>query len=310
MSRCPQAIALGSLLAIASLVYAQETKQTVSTHPKLHAEAPVSSTRAMRYLREIVGFGPRPAGSSAHKKLEAYLSQHLKGDNLERDSFTATTPVGNVAMTNLIAKFPGTKDGVIVIAGHYDTAGTVPNFVGANDGGSSTALLLELSDQLRHKSRQGYSVWLVWLDGEEAMQQWSDADGLYGSRHLARKWQNDGTAGRIKACLVADMIGDTDLNIERDQNSSPWLEGLVLQAATHVGYQSHFFRRTVSMGDDHISFIAAGIPAAELIDYDYGYNNAFWHTQEDTIDKLSPKSLQIVEEVVLETIQLLNAGRS
>jgi len=309
------------LLAIVSVACAQEIIQPGhGGNSKLHAGVPspsrsgaaapvrINAARAMQYLREVVAFGSRPAGSEAHKKLEAYLRSRLNSDNLEVDNFIATTPAGKVPMTNLIAKFPGTGDGIIVIAGHYDTAGTVPNFVGANDGGSSTAVMLELANQLRTKKRQGHSVWLVWLDGEEAMRQWSDADGLYGSRHLAGKWQNEGTAKKIKACFVADMIGDADLNIERDQNSTPRLEELVFHAATNLGYQSHFFRRTVSMVDDHTPFIAVGIPAAELIDYEYGYANAYWHTPEDKIDKLSPKSLEIVGKVLLETVRLLDAG--
>lgn len=278
------------------------------SHAAPASEPEINPVRAAEYLKAVVSFGPRPVGSAAHKELETYLRQHLKRDNLELDSFTATTPVGKVPMVNLIDKFPGTNQGIIVIAGHYDTAGTVPNFVGANDGGSETALLLELANHLRTKDHHGYSVWLVWLDGEEATQQWSGTDGLYGSRHLATKWQNDGTAKKIKACLVADMIGDADLNIEHDENSTEWLEGIIYRAATHFGYQSHFFRRTVSMEDDHIPFIAAGIPAADLIDYEYGYNNAFWHTAEDTIDKLSPKSLEIVGDVLLETVHLLNTS--
>lgn len=310
-------VALSTILSVAC---AQEINQPVhGGNSKIPAESPslsrddapparINATRAMQYLREVVAFGSRPAGSAAHKKLETYLRSRLNSYTLEVDSFTAITPAGSMPMTNLIAKFPGTRNGIIVIAGHYDTAGTVPNFVGANDGGSSTALMLELAHQLRTRSRQGYSIWLVWLDGEEAMRQWSDTDGLYGSRHLAQKWQNDGTAKKIKACFVADMIGDADLNIERDQNSTPWLEELVFRAATDLGYQSHFFRRTVNMVDDHTSFIAVGIPAAELIDYEYGYANAYWHTPEDKIDKLSPKSLEIVGNVLLETVKLLDAG--
>jgi glutaminyl-peptide cyclotransferase len=268
----------------------------------------IDSPRAFQYLREIVAFGPRPAGSPSHQKLETYLRNHLRGDDLQTDGFTAVTPIGEVPMTNLIAKFRGTKDGIIVIAGHYDTAGTINNFVGANDGGSSAALLLELANQLRNKNRQGYSVWLVWLDGEEAMQQWSPTDGLYGSRHLAEKWKKDGADKEIKACLIVDMIGDADLNIEHDLNSTPWLEEMLYRAATDLGLQSHFFRRTVSMEDDHASFVEVGLPAAEIIDYDYGNNNALWHTAQDTIDKISPQSLQIVGDVLLKTIRLLNDG--
>jgi Zn-dependent M28 family amino/carboxypeptidase len=180
------------------------------------------------------------------------------------------------------------------------------SYIGANDGASSSALLLEIANQLRGKKRDGYSVWLVWDDAEEAMRTWSDTDSLYGIRHLAEKWQDDGTLKKIKAFLLADMIGDADLNIDHDQNSTPWLEEVVYQAATRLGYQSHFFARENQVSDDHLPFMQRGVPSADLIDFDYGYNNVFWHTPQDTVDKLGPKSLEIVGSTILETINILD----
>ena len=261
--------------------------------------------RALQLTREAVAFGPRPVGSPAHQKLETYLQTKLRGDHLEEDSFTATTPECRFPMRNFIAKFPGPRDGVIVVAGHYDTK-LLKGFVGANDGGSSTGLLLQLANELRGRKNDGYSVWLVFLDGEEAFRQWSATDSLYGSRHLAEKWQSDGTNKKIKAFLLVDMIGDADLNIEHDENSTPWVEDLVLQAARRLGYQSHFFGRSIAIEDDHIPFAKTGVPVADLIDLDYGYNNVFWHTPADTMDKLSAASLETVGSVVLESIRLLN----
>ncbi len=267
-----------------------------------------NSTRAMQYVREVVAFGPRPIGSASHKKLENYIYSHLRGDAVEDDAFTADTPEGKFPVRNIIAKFSGTRDGVIVIAGHYDTNYPLRNtgYVGANDSGSSTAILLELANQLRGKKRDGYSVWLLWTDGEEAVKQWTATDSLYGTRHLAEKWRNDGTLKKIKAFLLADMIGDADLNIDRDANSTPWLEDMVYQAATRLGYQSHFFARTIGEEDDHTPFMHLGVPCVDLIDFDYGYDNVFWHTPQDTIDKLSPKSLEIVGSVILETVRMLD----
>ncbi len=264
--------------------------------------------RAMRYVREVVAFGPRPIGSTNHKKLENYILAHLKTDKVEDDAFTATTPEGKFPVRNLIAKFPGAREGVIVVAGHYDTNYPLRNtgYVGANDGGSSTAILLELANSLRGKKREGYSVWLLWTDGEEAVKEWTSTDSLYGTRHLAEKWQKDGTLTSIKAFLLADMIGDADLNVERESNSTPWLEDLVHQAATQRGYQSHFFGRTISVEDDHLPFVQRGVPCVDLIDLEYGYSNVFHHTPQDTLDKLSPKSLQIVGSVILETVRLLD----
>ena len=268
----------------------------------------IDAARAMQYVREVVAFGPRPIGSENHKKLEEYIYAHLKGDRVEDDSFTADTPEGKFPVRNIVAKFPGDRDGIIVIAGHYDTVYSLRNagFVGANDGGSSTALLLELANQLRGKKREGYSVWLVWTDGEEALKEWTNTDSVYGSRHLAERWQSDGTLKKIKAFLLVDMIGDAGLDIQRDQFSTPWLEDLISQAASRFGYQSYFFEREGAFDDDHLPFVHRGVPSADLIDLDYGYDNVFWHTPQDTVDKLSPRSLQIAGSVVLETVRMLD----
>jgi len=268
--------------------------------------------RAMQYAKEIVKFGPRPLGSGNHKKVEEYLDSRLKGDQVEDDVFTAETPEGKFPVHNIIAKYPGTKDGIVVVASHYDTnyplRGT--SYVGANDGASSSALLLELANQLRGKPHDGYSVWLVWDDAEEAIKPDTDIpfmdDSLYGINHVAEKWQADGTLKKIKAFLLADMIGDADLNIDRDLNSTSWLEDVVGESAKRLGYQSHFFARNNQVSDDHLPFMKRGVPCADLIDFSYGYNNVFWHTPQDTIDKLSPKSLEIVGSVVLETVHIVD----
>jgi Zn-dependent M28 family amino/carboxypeptidase len=147
---------------------------------------------------------------------------------------------------------------------------------------------------------------LVWFDGEEAFKEWIDSDNTYGSRHLAEKWKADGTLKRIKAFMLLDMIGDADLDIFKDGNSTPWLQDTVYKAATNLTVQSHFYARETSIEDDHLPFARAGVPVIDIIDLDYGYNNAFHHTVYDTLDKVSPKSLQIVGEVVLETLRLLS----
>ena len=263
----------------------------------------------MQYVRQIVGFGPRPIGSATHKRLENYLRSRLKaaGAEIEEDAFQADTPAGRFPMRNFIAKFAGTREGAIVIASHYDTNYGLKNYVGANDSGSSTGLLLELANQLRGKSkREGYSIWLVFLDGEEAVKQWTETDSVYGSRHLVQKWQSDGTIKNLKAFLLADMIADADLNVDRDGNSTPWLQSVVYEAAKRLGYQSHFFSRTLPMEDDHLPFVKRGVPCVDLIDFNYGYNNVFWHSPQDTIDKLSPESLKIVGQTMLESARILD----
>lgn len=275
--------------------------------PELH----IDPQRAMQYVKDIVAIGPRWPGSKGQQRMADYLRNKLKADHLTEDAFEAATPAGKLPMRNFVARFQGAKDGIIVLGSHIDTNYPLrnTNYAGANDGASSTALLLAIADQLRGKKLEGYSVWLAFFDGEEAIENWTDTDSAYGSRHLAAKWQQDGTIPKIKAFLLADMIGDADLHIERDLNSTSWLEDLVLNAAQRLGYQSHFFARQGAIGDDHEAFAHIGVPVADLIDFDYGYNNSYWHTTEDTIDKLSPHSLQITGDVILETIRLVN-GRN
>jgi hypothetical protein len=294
-----------------------ETRNTPPVPPESAApdNAPlphIDSKRAFQYTREVTAFGPRYMGSENHKKLERYILDHLKGDQVEDDAFTADTVEEKFPVRNIIAKFPGTKDGIIVILGHYDTNYPLRDtgYVGANDGGSSTAILLEYANQLRGggagKKRDGYSIWLVWTDGEEAVKTWSATDSLYGSRHLAEKWEKDGTLKKIKALMVMDMIGDADLDIIRATNGAPWLLDLIYTAAERGGYQSHFYALQGSIEDDHVPFVKRGVPSADVIDLDYGYNNVFHHTPQDTMDKLSPKSLEIVGDTILETIHMLD----
>jgi glutaminyl-peptide cyclotransferase len=271
------------------------------------AAAKVDGERAMRYVREQVALGERWPGSPGHKKLHEYLRAQLKRDGLEEDAFEAATPQGKIPMRNFIAKFPGKKEGVIVLASHFDTRPDIPKYVGANDGGSSTALLLEIANHLRSKPRDSHAVWLVFLDGEEAMGK-SDDPSLFGSKHLAAKWKQDGTAAQVRAFILLDMVGDKELSIVRDGNSTRWLTQVVKQAADNLALGSYFFRLGTSVIDDHLPFKEVGIPVIDLIDFQYGYDNVFWHTPEDTPDKLSAKSLAIVGNVVLETVRLLDAG--
>ncbi len=268
--------------------------------------------RAMQYTKEIVAYGPRPLGSANHKKVEEYILAHLKSDDVENDVFTADTPDGKFPVHNIVDKFPGTKEGIIVVASHYDTNYPLRNtsYVGANDGASTSALLLEMANQLRGKPNDGYSLWLVWDDAEESIRPDTEIpfeqDALYGIKHLAEKWESDGTLKKVKAFILADMIGDADLDIDRETNSTPWLEDVVYEAASRLGYQSHFFARRIEILDDHLPFLKRGVPSADLIDFSYGYNNVFWHTPQDTVDKLSAKSLEISGSTVLETIRILD----
>ena len=211
-------------------------------------------------------------------------------------------------MRNFIVRFPGKKDGAIVLATHYETNYWLKNinFVGANDGASTTGLLMAIADQLRGKTLDGYSVWLVFFDGEEAIQSWSASDSTYGSRHLAAKWGRDGTLGKIKAFILADMIGDKDLDIQRETKSTDWLVSLVRQAARKFHDERYFFQRDEAVEDDHLPFVARGVPSIDVIDLDYGPNNSYHHTAQDTMDKISASSLTIDGDVFMETIRLID----
>jgi Zn-dependent M28 family amino/carboxypeptidase len=269
--------------------------------------------RALEYAREFVAIGPRWPTSPGHAKAEAFLREHFRHDRLQEDAFTANTPIGPVAMRNFIVRYPGKKNGVIVLATHYETNYWLRNinFVGANDGGSTTGLLMAIADRLRAETAggrmlDGYSVWLVFFDGEEAIQSWSDSDSTYGSRHLAAEWGRDGTLGRIKAFILTDMIGDKDLDIQREDNSTGWLVDLVGQAARRCGDERYFFQRDESVADDHLPFVERGVPSIDIIDLDYGPNNSYHHTAQDTMDKISAHSLTVDGEVILETIRMLD----
>jgi glutaminyl-peptide cyclotransferase len=272
--------------------------------PVLASAAGVSGASALEFTRRAVSFGPRPSGSDANHQLQAYILAQLKTCKCQvtEDSFTAQTPKGPIAMKNIIAKFPGKSGKAEVITGHYDTK-LFPGrkFVGASDGGSSTGLLLELARVLAGQPRTD-DVYLVWLDGEEAVRiEWAGDDNLYGSRHLAERWSKDGTAAKIKGLINVDMIGDKHLNIKQEQNSNARLRQLVWRSASELGYKAYFPDEQITIEDDHIPFLKAGIPALDLIDFDYEP----WHTDEDTMDKLSAQSLEIVGNVVLDAIQKL-----
>jgi glutaminyl-peptide cyclotransferase len=263
-----------------------------------------SGARAMEYARKAVSFGPRPPGSPALRNLRAYVLAQLKlrGCEIVEDSFTGRTPMGPIPMVNIIARFPGKSGRAVVFTGHYDTQlESQVRFVGADDGGSSTAFLLEMAEALQGAPRKD-DVYLVWFDGEEAIhEQWSDADSLYGSRHLAERWAADNTLGRIKALINVDMIGDKDLDIMDEQNSSAALRKLIWSTAQRLGYGKYFLETGGPTDDDHMPFIRMGVEAVDLIDFDKSY----WHTPQDTIDKLSPHSFEVVGAVLTAVLNEL-----
>ena len=272
--------------------------------PAMTSAASFSGASALDFARHAVAFGPRPPGSEANRKLEAYIVAQLKATGCEvtEDPFTAQTPKGPIAMKNVICRFPGKSGRAIVITGHFDTK-LFPSrhFVGANDAGSSTGLLLELAHVLAHQPRKD-DVYLVFFDGEEAIrEQWEGEDNLYGSRHLAERWRKDGTLTRIIALINVDMIGGKHLVIKQDTNSDSRLRKLIWSTAAQLGYQAYFVDETISEEDDHLPFVKLGVPAVDVIDVDYPP----WHTDDDTLDKISAQSLEVVGTVVTEVIHRL-----
>jgi Zn-dependent M28 family amino/carboxypeptidase len=228
------------------------------------------------------------------------------GYQIEDDAFTAQTPYGPIQMHNLIARKGNGSRGVIALATHYDTKLMEgKNFVGANDAGSSTGLLIELARVLAD-SKDLNDYWFLFLDGEEAFIEWSTFDSTYGSRHLAKRWKEDGTVPKVRALILLDMIGDKNLDILYDTNSTQRLMDLVFETAKEIGLQSILSHQS-TIEDDHVPFIDAGIPSVDIIDLNYGPNNSFHHTLSDTLDKVSPESMEKAGKLVLAVLEKLNA---
>ncbi|HLH05249.1 MAG TPA: M28 family peptidase [Bryobacteraceae bacterium] len=266
-------------------------------------------TAALAYTRRAVSFGERPSGSDALKHTRDWIVGELKplGGQLQLDSFTGQTPAGPVAMANILLTFPGSSGKRIVVSGHYDTK-RIPlvHFIGANDAGSSTGFLIEfarVAAQMKHAD----DIVIVFFDGEEAVGQWTDTDSRYGSRHLAEKWLADGTLSKIKALINVDMIGDKALDLSNDANSSESLRAEVAKIAARLGDSKYFRSDEGAIDDDHKPFADAGVNVIDIIDLDYGPNGSYWHTAEDTMDKLSAHSLQVVGDIVVALVEELSA---
>jgi glutaminyl-peptide cyclotransferase len=255
------------------------------------------SNRAWEHLRQLVALGPRPAGSAAIEQSRKYIKDQLAaaGVKVVEQAWDDQTPRGPVHMVNLIATIPGASKDRIVISGHYDTKLFREfRFVGASDGGSSAAFLIEMARVLKTR-RNPLTIELLFLDGEEAVVAWQGKDHTYGSRHYVEAARRDGTLAGIKANLLVDMIGDRNLRIKRDANSTPWLTDLVWDAARRQKLDTYFVQEPTQIEDDHFPFLAAAVPSVDIIDLEYDP----WHTAQDTLDAVSARSLQIVGDVVL-----------
>ena len=210
------------------------------------------------------------------------------------------TPLGSIKMTNIIATIPGRRTDRIALATHYDTKLFREfRFVGASDGASSTAAVLELGRVLKMRQND-YTIELLFLDGEEAVNtDWHDPDNTYGSHYYVRAARQSGTLASLKALVLLDMIGDRNLDIRREANSTRWLADLIWAAAAKLGYSTNFIPEEIGqIEDDHLPFLAAGVPSVDLIDLDYPQ----WHTADDDLDHVSARSLQVVGDVVLDAL--------
>ena len=263
------------------------------------AQPKFDGAAALKHVERLVAIGPRVAGTPGGVKAREYIvseARKISGAQVQVRPFEADTPDGLMSMANVVAVLPGARPDVIMLAGHYDTKLFREfRFVGANDGGSSAALLLELGRRLAAVQRR-YTYWLVWFDGEEARGTWTATDSLYGSRQLAGELAQSGRLPR--AMILVDMIGDRDLSINREAHSAPWLTDIIWESAARLGYSRHFRRELMPVEDDHVPFLRLGVPAALLIDFNYPP----WHTAEDTVDKVSAQSLAVVGEVLLEAL--------
>ena len=258
------------------------------------------SSRAWAHLERQVALGPRPAGSAAIAECRRYIVAQLKAAGLtaREQAFDARTPSGTIRMVNLIATIPGRRSDRIALATHYDTKLFKEfRFVGASDGASSTAAVLELARVLASR-RNEFTIELLFFDGEEAVVEWRGNDRIYGSRHYVQAAREAGTLGGLKALILLDMIGDRELTIRQDANSTPWLNDIVWASAARLGHRPSFLDEEMAIEDDHLPFMEAGVPSIDIIDFDY----AAWHTAADTIERLSARSLQIVGDVVLDAL--------
>ena len=259
--------------------------------------------RAFKDLEQLVALGPRPPGSPALEQAREYITAQLGtvGAEVQRDRFIASTPVGPIPMVNIVGLLSGTSSDVVIVAGHYDTARLKRMaFVGANDGGSSAAELLELARVLS-KRRHVLTYWLVFFDGEEALEQWSKTDSLYGSRQLAEELATAGRLAQVRALILVDMVAGRQLHILEESNSTPWLREIVLKKARQLGYASSFDGRRFPVEDDHSPFAEKGVAAVDIIDF--SPFKTYHHTAQDTLDKCSSASLAIVGRVVLATLE-------
>jgi glutaminyl-peptide cyclotransferase len=264
----------------------------------------VDASRALELASEVVDMGPRPSGSRGALRNAEFIADHLRGLGLETfvGEWREITPAGELTFRNVIANIPGESGEFVLIGCHYDTKRllSTPGFVGANDGASGVGLLLAMAEAVVGSGRKPpLTLKLAFFDGEECVESYSDHDGLHGSRHLAKELKDAGALSNCRAMVLLDMVGDKGLNITIPSGSDPKLAKTLLDVAGKQGKGSCFEMRSTDVLDDHTPFQKAGVPVIDVIDFEFGPSNRYWHTGEDTLDKISAESLGTVGNAVM-----------
>lgn len=279
----------------------------------VQARVAVSGEAALAEVRDFVALGNRDAGTEGAKNAAVHLFDRLRalGVEAEIQEFSEASPRGETVFRNVLGRIPGGDGKIVLLGSHYDTKTGIEHFEGANDSGASTGLLLELARTLKANGPHGAEIRFAFFDGEECMEHYGPRDGFHGSRHLAAALAADGSLTNVAAMILLDMVGDRDLTITIPRNSTPWLTALAFEAARAEGGRKHFGLFPGMISDDHEAFLALGVPAIDLIDFEYGSapgKNDYWHTAEDAMDKLSAESLEIVGRVAARMAEEIARG--
>ena len=311
-----RAVSAGAALALALAMGAG------CKRPPPAASAPVAlaydgvqfdGQRAFAELKDLLALGLRDSGTPGAEAAAKHLAARLQAAGVEAriDEFTESSPCGSTVYRNVIGRLPGTGEGLILLCSHYDTKSGMPaGFEGANDSGSSSAAVLELARMMAKGPSVPPEIWFVFFDGEECMEHYGPGDGLRGSDHLAQQLVREGRANQVRGVILLDMIGDKDLSVTLPRNSTPALAAAVFEAARAENARSKFSLYPYEVGDDHEPFFLRGMPAVDIIDFQYGSQpgaNDYWHNAEDRIDKISPDSLATIGRVVVRVVNGLIA---
>lgn len=268
--------------------------------------------KAFQEVERLVAFSPRDAGTPGGHAAAQHIADRLEqiGLLVEIDAFTDSTPEGLKDMMNVLAYLPGRSGDSIILGSHFDTMPGIPNFQGANDSGSSTGVLIELARVLKNQPLN-HGIIFAFFDGEEGIANFIPGDGLHGSRHYATRLQKEGQLERYRAMILLDMIGDKNLTYTVPANSDPKLLKSLIKASRKLDVREKIVLRPHTIiTDDHVPFLNINIPAIDLIDFYFGSQdklNDYWHTEQDSLDKISTDSLKISGDITLEMLRDLGA---